>query len=673
MGLLDYRFGSQLSCRLVLLSLCSIFFLTANFDDLAALDERDWGKVTEEEIEFALPPQYSDQAAAVIFDDGELEIPRPSGDFPIQLKRHKRIKIFRPEGAEVAVNITIEVYPGDKIKDVKAQTISADGKRTWEVDDDDIHKQSVEDFETVTFTFPAVEPNCFVEFKYKLRHSRYVFLDPWYFQDKHFTKESRFSCIIHTGFDYSVSMKNVPYELQQPEQKSLYIWGEKCAEFIWTLNDVPPVSPEPYMPAAEDLYASLSFQLAKYEDYYSFVEFASDWSSLGELVTEILDKRVDDRDDIADLAKRVLTECKGATAVDTLKCLWNYIKENYKTESVIQTYFVDITDTDDLLEDRKGSAPGKNLLLVEMLKSVGVDAKPLLILTREFRRFDPQIYQLNQFDYLLCLAVADSVTYILDTQDKRIAFPFIPAQCQAEGGLLVEGENSRPVRLTHPQRISAITTHAQLSVRQDGSAICSTHVNLRGHFLAYIDRLLDGEIEPDDITASLIEDADDLTFELDTTIVQEFCTDDSVVIDLVMTFPDLGQMLDDNLVFEPLIFAPRENPFEKSERNSPVDFGFALSQYVVTDIVLEDGIELASIPAQMRESIDGVLFNRTSFGGGNQARVVSQLIVDKEIFQPHEYPELRSIFETASQAGLERAVAQKAQPEPDGDSESGSR
>jgi hypothetical protein len=207
-----------------------------------------------------------------------------------------------------------------------------------------------------------------------------------------------------------------------------------------------------------------------------------------------------------------------------------------------------------------------------------------------------------------------------------------------------------------------VNTKARIFIGNDGAAVCSTHVALSGHFLSKYRNLLDKDIDEGNVKETLIENAEDIELDVNTALVKDYSEDDSVTVDLVIDLPDFCQRVENNLVFEPLLYAPRENPFEKSERTYPVDFNFKYSYHVETDITVGNSLTLVSLPPQVQESMNGLQFNRVSFGGGREARVISQLLVNKKIFEASEYPTLRSTFEKIAQAGLERSAAEIVVP-----------
>ncbi len=623
-----------------------------------AEDKREFGEVTEAEMAYTLPEYYAEEGAAVLFETGSVEIPQPYGSNKIHFKFHRRCKVFNVSGADDAINVKIYLADGEKIRDLKAQTISADGTRKIEVKGDDIHEQSLDDYKILTFTFPAVEAGCFVEYKYEIRHERFLNLTPWYFQNDLYTKESSFSVIIHNGFEYFVVRRNVPLENEEPIVDTEYIWGEKCPKYTWVLHDLRPTKREPFRPAVRDYSPELNFQLTKFADRYNVLKFDRDWAKIGETFEDYLERNIDNRGDIEDAAEEALAQFAGGSSLDSAKYLYRFVRDNFKTSEESDYYYFDITGTKDLLEERVGTPSGKNLLLVEMMKAAGFSALPLLIGTRDHCMFSPNIIHTGQFNHVLCLVSVEDQYYFLDTQDKYAAFAFLPPECMAAGGLIIDGENSQIAQLTHPDRKTSISANARLRIDDSGAAVCSTHVTVCGHLLSTYRELLDGEIDEESIRDVLLENAENLKFDLNMATLNDYSVDDSVTIDLVLDLPQFCERIEDNAIFEPLLFAPRENPFKKSERMYPVDFRFKFSSYTTTDVTVGDGLKIVTLPEQVRENVNGIQFNRSTFGGGSSMRTVSQLIVGKEFFGVGEYPTLRETFEKVAQAGLERSAAE---------------
>ncbi|HKK20284.1 MAG TPA: DUF3857 domain-containing protein, partial [candidate division Zixibacteria bacterium] len=238
---------------------------------VGSVSAEKWGDVTDEEWNMQPPANYPEANAEVIFDIGEMKVTRDAIDFT----RHVRIKVFTDKGAEDVGKIAVQYYKDDKLKGLKAQTITPDGKK-YDVKGGDIHSREFGSQREKTFAFPAVVPGSILEYKYENVNQRFRALDPWYFQTDLFTLKSSFTLVLAPGFTYSSLVKNIPSFEKDPKVEDAMSTQDKL--FTWTRTDLPPVTDEPYMSAARDYLSSLYCQLVSYESPYFKQTFITGWA-----------------------------------------------------------------------------------------------------------------------------------------------------------------------------------------------------------------------------------------------------------------------------------------------------------------------------------------------------------------------------------------------------------
>ena len=136
---------------------------------------QEWGKVSQEELSMTSIPEDPDADAVILFDRGEYLFGYAC---PVTLKRHKRIKVLTKRGSEAA-NISIPLFYGEKIKDLKGHTITKDGRKI-KLKSELVFTKKGKDWDEVVFTMPGVEEGCVFEYVYdKWIEYTYV-LGPWY-------------------------------------------------------------------------------------------------------------------------------------------------------------------------------------------------------------------------------------------------------------------------------------------------------------------------------------------------------------------------------------------------------------------------------------------------------------------------------------------------------------
>jgi len=231
----------------VVLYLAGLVLVSAGASEVFA---QKYGKITDEEWQVQAPPEYPEANAVILFDHGCLEV---TSDI-VSITCHVRIKVLTDAGISDVGERTISYFKDyDKVKDLRAHTLTPDGRK-FEVKRDAVFEKEMGDLGQQILVFPAVTPGCIVDYEYRLISERWNYLPLWYFQNELWTNESRFTLELHPGFTYDVDYQNVPVQLQKSQDGrrqrddgntlALVSW---INTFTWSMNDLPPVTSEPYM------------------------------------------------------------------------------------------------------------------------------------------------------------------------------------------------------------------------------------------------------------------------------------------------------------------------------------------------------------------------------------------------------------------------------------------
>jgi hypothetical protein len=634
------RHGIGWAVIAVLFSLVSGFAVA---DDAA----EKWGKVTDGEWQLAAPDSFPEAAAVVIFDIGSLEVPPPYEGSFIEFKRHVRIKILKKAGAEDAAKIEIDE---GSLRGFKAQTILASGEKI-EVKGKDVFKKKVGDnSEVTTFTFPALEDGCIIEYQYGYLQDNYSFLKPWEFQGDLFTLKSQFSLKLWQGLDYNALMVNVPPESRTPASSQETVDKSGPVTYTWVLHNLYPIEDEPFMAAESNYRAAIICQLRSYKDRINTLYFVDDWKSLGEKVLDYYKDFVGGKGSLEKTAKS-LTVLE-FTEQNKIRRIFRFVRDEILTQGDQATLFHDLSNVGKVLEQKSGNGFEKNALLIEMLKASGFDASPLIIGTRDHSTFNPEVYQLSQFNHLICHVQLGNEQLLLDASERGVPFGYLPPNDLVSGGLLLRKEGSGPISLNIAGRKSSFETTSRMKVHADGSVICSTHVLICGYQI-HAKRDLLQDRPPDDRLRDLLLHEASAQFELSSYTYSKEIDGDSAGIDLVLTFPALCEVADKQLVCTPQLFTLKENPFTKPRRYFPVDFNYPVSYVDVVDLECDEGLSLAAVPQDAREQIEGINFTRSILTAGRSARIMTQLIISRPLFLPGAYSRLRGVFGKVTDVAVE--------------------
>jgi hypothetical protein len=616
---------------------------------IGSVSAEKWGDVTDEEWNMQPPKNYPEANAEVIYDVGEMKVTLDAIDFT----RHVRIKVFTDKGAEDVGDIAIQYYKDDKLKGLKAQTITPDGKK-HEVKGGDIHSREFGSQREKTFAFPAVVPGSILEYKYENVNQRFRALDPWYFQTDLFTLKSSFTLVLAPGFTYSSLVKNIPSFEKDPKVEDAMSTQDKL--FTWTRTDLPPVTDEPYMSAVRDYLSSLYCQLVSYESPYFKQTFITGWADLGDFFSKFVDDYAH-KDNGVKEAVAAIIDPNASKSESNARAIYRYVTQEIKTKSTGDWWTHD--NLKEMLVDKFGTSDEKNVLLTKMLREAGIDAWPVMISTRSHGTFKPELYQLTQLNKVITYAVVDSTGIYMDASSRFCPYGSLPANSMSNAGLLLDGENSELVRifavLPKCYRIDA----TNIEIDSAGEAHCQTTVGLTGYFTSTYGSRYESE-EPEDFVKKRFVDRISKDYQLGEYSFDFDTTSNQCKLNVAYTTNDLTESLDQNLLVTPAVYYLKTNPFTLKQRDFPVDFGFPFTYQNIVNIKCDGGYTPGQLPNDTTLQIDGATFERHTMVNGGDVTVESKLVVETANFLPSQYFGLRQFFTGIEDADNQKVVFTKA-------------
>lgn len=646
-----------------ILIVCTISMVLCASQLLFADDAHKWGKITPEEWALTPPADYPHAPAVVIFDVGAIR----TGLEGIKFERHIRQKIFDRLAAGSAINVEIRVSKGDDFGGFSAQTYLPNGKKHSFSSMKILKKKVSEILEVYSFTFPAVEDGCIIEYKYNIS-DRSVHVPGWQFQNEYYTLESQYSFTTTPYFIYNTVMIGLADSLHTPEGEDARIDHRETKRFTWTLRDIPPFVTEPFQGARLNFRPSIYFQLSglKFDSFYGIpldstyeMTFLESWPDMARGLSEVYDEYTILDDTLRNVVDSVLATAESDLSKQVQK-FWGFVRDEITTTVLESYHHYPSQTTAETLRRRAGTAADKNLLLVAMLQTLKHDANPLLIATRDHARFTTAILNENQFNYVLCHMRVGSTDYILDANSKDFPFPHLPLNLRADGGLVLTGNrlhyfriptsrttvNNKPVdtlHITHENWKSGIRHDATISLFEDGNAVCSSYVTVSGYeqFIFGSDR----EKIPDaEVISRLFGSLKQKTLDLVAITRNEPVNPDSVSYSIVLNIPDYSTIGGGLLACTPSLLWTGENRLSSEKRQFPVDFYLPLFFSETLVLNLPANYKPATLPANASEISPDLLFSRAVISDQHSARVMTNLMIKRFFFHPEEYFIVRDFY-----------------------------
>ncbi|MEW6050540.1 MAG: DUF3857 domain-containing protein [Candidatus Zixiibacteriota bacterium] len=608
-----------------------------------------WGKVTPEEWQLMPPPTHADINAAVVFDRCTLNV----GEEVITIRRHVRLKVYRKAGADEIGERHIYYRDGDKLTNLRAQTILPDGK-TVKVESRDIFTKTVAGERYKTFAFPVVDSGCILEYQYTNINQRYYYLKPWYFQGGLYTFESQFTLELAPGFVYSSSLHRATggaAEAVEDECLDPANPGLKIKQYTWTQRNLPPITDEPFMAARENYYFALRCQLVEYRTPYSVVRFVKDWADLGKELDEFVGAYAYGGG-VDDLAKRLTAN----DSTQSLKAerLYDFVSDSISSQPDAEGKWFTNKNLSQLLKNGFGTGDEKNLLLLQMLRKSGITAWPVFVATRDRAQLDPNNCHRSQFNHIMLFAQLDSSAMLMDASSKYSPYSVLPANCLVDAGFLVDGKDSKLIRITRADPRTYRLDATDIVIDSSGNARCSTTCQMTGYFVPQYGELLDQQAPDEFVKKYFLSKASD-DAELDS---NSFSTNDAgnLTVEATYSLPGYARRLDNNTLIRPPTFYFAENPFKRERRSFPVDFNFPFTYHNVVRVSSATGATSSTLPRDTIMEIPGISFQRASVFENGTAVVDTRLIVTEPVFEPGRYRELRRFFDEVAKAQAEEVI-----------------
>lgn len=664
--------------RSVIVTLATLT-LSALFNNVSATTflSQEWGEITPEERQLQAPSAYPNTGAVVIFDNGFV-VTEIKG---VQFQRHTRVKIIDESGIAKVTPVVIECRAYDWIRNVAALIHKLDG-RVLEIDEKQIVESEDKTNRSVTISFPGLSAGDIFEYTYtihyyggvdKLGAEKYFLfsqaisyewlkdrkkktvdwdenlykrvsnLPAWYFDTPVFTLYSELTVKLGSGLDYTCVPSNVPVEMQQPEvRRGSGIIDRVYKYHTWVMEDIAPTETEPLMPRPNDYRPSLDFELFSTDGENRIIigNYADvHWLNVGKNMQGYLNMYIKRPRQLMTDALKASSALTGAH--EKTKRLFELVRDQYRSDGDGYRLRPVKDNLREFFEKKTGAPFELNLLLVEMLRAVGIDAWPVLISTRD----EVDFHRTARFNHMIAYAKIDEGGIFMDASSRACPYGSLPPLCRVKEGLLVDFDQSRlvPVLTADPDsyRMDSVTVH----VGSDGSVNASVACTLNGYPAMelgdYLEHVVKGQ--RDSLRSPVVSDIvtwDSLHWRYDSL--------GRCVVQARIPLEELPATRVNGLVV-PTMALLAANPFPAPVRLQPVDFLYPFR--CQSQVVIQTGerIPLLDSAGSTAIEIEGASFNRFSQTTDSTLTVITRLRIDKAEFSTSEYVAIRTFLEQVAE------------------------
>jgi transglutaminase-like putative cysteine protease len=582
--------------------------------------------------------------------------------FYVEFETDVRIRIVNSKGFDYA-DIEIPFSSSDDMVEVRASTFNL---RNGEVVETKIPKKSFireKSSEYVTilkFNFPDVHEGSVLEYSYKIRLKSSVnTLVPWDFQYEIPVVKSLFTAVFPDAFVYKSLITGSVMDVQtdRSSQNTMFFGQSVTTSIItWMAKDVPAFRDEPYILSRNEHFTRLTFELARVDfPSITYEDISPTYKTLSKKLLYRSDFGSPIATNFESLAGKIT---RGQSdQLDKLKKIHNYITSNilwngvrdFSTSSSLRT----------ILRKKKGNSAELNMLLIAMLRSVGVNADPVILSTRSNGSLNENSAMLQQFNYVVALVKANGEEYLVDATDPLRPFDQLPFDCLNKSGRLISETDSRFVDLKNSEKYSSIYKF-NLNLDASGNIEGKLEYDFSGYSAYLIRKQVKMESEEGYI--------DDVKLNSPTAEISDFKISGVSKIDSDITLKcnckisSGAQVAGDELILNPFLSpTSSKNPFNSRERKFPVDFGCPSTVSYSVRFIVPDGYSVSDKPPDASVSL-GKSDGKYDFSckvNGNEIVINSLFSIGKTYFLPSDYTILRNFYTKVFQKESELIVLKK--------------
>lgn len=560
-----------------------------------------------------------------------------------------RMIVYDKDKADAYLSPEFSIYETDDKEREKVVSFSAmtynleDGKIVTNKVEKDSKFRSKEDknYTVTKFTFPNVKNGSIVEYKYTIAApSRFLWsIDRFMVESSLPQRYVDYFLDSPKYLGYNINYKG-DIKPKMREMEAMNIYGSEYQVYRFGYENVPAYKAEEYVLNNDNVKTSIKAELNSTMINNEFKSYATSW--------EDIRKRLNDFDDFggqikkANLLKDLLPQdIKNiATKIDRANAVLKYVQNNYSWNKEISVF--SDKGIKNLISTKSGNSTEINMLLLMLMRSVGLDANPVVLSTidrGELLGYVPSIAQLN---YMFVALELDKTYYYFDGTTKNSRVYELPRRALNKTGILLADAGAKVVNVFYPKMSSTyLNVNAQLlpdgtfsgKFSDRDTNLYATMVNemyndgKEEHHKLYKEKY---KFALSDINSKLREDGD-----FETTL--NFNSDSFV------------DAIGNKLAFNPLLFLYAKNhDFSQTDpRHSPIDFFTANEKIKRVEIVLPEGYVFENVPAakKFRTDDNAIQYTYIPTLDGNKLTLETKVTIADSTFPKEYYPAFKQIFD----------------------------
>ncbi len=561
-----------------------------------------FGEPTFSEKEMTSYDKDKEASAVVLFESGKNHVEVINNRICLVKEVHRKIKVFDPSKFNHA-EVEIYYYKSDNTREkvFKIKAITHNGEHKTFVLDQTVYDIDInESWGIKRFTFPNIKKGSILEYTYRIESPYFFNFGDWKFQNDLPKLYTEFYAEIPGNFRYNrVLFGNEKLYLDDASLKKhcFSIPGSSssadCEVILYAMKDLPAFKEEQYMLAEKNYKSRLSFELQDYTDFQGEKEvYSKNWKDVDSEFKHDKDlgRQLNYTNFFKDqLPTNILTI---QNPLERAKAVFSFI-QNHFTWNGNYRVFNDIR-VKDAFDEKTGNIAEINLSLINSLEAADLNAKIIMISTRE-NGFPTLKYPvLTDFNYVAVLLTIGDNKYILDATDRSTSFDVLPFRDLNVQGRVLDFRKGSYWHPIEPNKRNVHYVNSQVEADGNGNFIGKVSEIYTGHIGVLQRKAI---IEASDERYVKEKNSGGAGFTISDLKIENW-KDPSEPLKESYNVTIETELVGTNVYFYPFFMEPyfKVNPFTENTRKYPMDFGFPVVNTYMVSAKLNGKYEVVGLP-----------------------------------------------------------------------------
>ncbi|MCX2743008.1 hypothetical protein OO013_03980 [Mangrovivirga sp. M17] len=604
---------------------------------------------------------FPESDAVILFDIGNSKFIDTDDGYNIQFTRSKRVKVYTKAGAENA-EFSIDYYVDgygktEYVKKIEVISYNLEnGNKTFTLlDKNSIYDEKInERWRAKKFAIPNVKAGTVYDIKYVLETPFHFNLPDWTFQSFYPTRYSEYTVAMIPFYEYIFDSQQIS-EFDIKEKKIddverqfgniIDVYGVNRGSgsifndviFKFGLKNVPAYNPDKYISSPTDYIKKIDFQLSKFHSPYTGTkEIITTWPALS--------KDLSNHDDFGKYIKKAKKESKDILAKLDLKGK----SDSEKTKIIVDFFkkfmhwnkfysFYASEKPKEVIDNRTGNSAEINLLLTALLIEAGINAKPVIISTRNHGKIKSNYPFKHYFNHVLIFIENPGI--LIDGIDPTLRYNLIPTNSINGVGLIINDEEPRWLTLSN--NIPSIDKHIFIIEPINANRLDIQFVNVSSFYVASQTKKT---FDNNEDKIKEYAEKNGIT-EINTIRTKGYDNPD-MPYSIIIKGEKEASTINNDLIIKPFLNFPlSENPFKEESRSYPVDFIYPFEQQYISKIKVPEGYEVKFIPEPFELSNNLIGIEIEYIQLANIISINANFNLKQNVYSPEDYPKLKRYFE----------------------------